>query len=91
MRKHKLSIPIFRRDLRLKDNTAIIEALKNSEKLIPCFIFDKKQLENNEYRSGNLIEFILNSFIELDNTLKTKGSRLYLFYDETEKITGKII
>jgi deoxyribodipyrimidine photo-lyase len=91
MQKYKLSIHVFRRDLRLEDNTALIEALKNSEKLIPCFILDNKQLENNAYRSDNLIEFMQNSLIELDDQLKSKGSRLYLFYGETEKILGKII
>ena len=91
MKKYKLAIHLFRRDLRLEDNTALIEALKNSEKLIPCFILDKRQLENNAYRSDNLIEFMQNSLIELDDMLKTKGSRLYLFYGEIEKVLDKII
>jgi len=35
MNKYDKSIFIFRRDYRLEDNTGLIEALKNSEQVIP--------------------------------------------------------
>ena len=48
-KKYPLTLFIFRRDLRLYDNTALTEALKSSAAVIPCFIFDKRQIENNNY------------------------------------------
>jgi deoxyribodipyrimidine photo-lyase len=35
-KRHKKALFIFRRDLRLDDNTALLNALKSSETLIPC-------------------------------------------------------
>lgn len=89
--KYKISLHIFRRDLRLDDNTALISALKNSERVIPCFILNKEQLENNEYKSDNLIEFMFNSLLEVDQLLKKRGGKLYLFYGKTEEVIEKLI
>lgn len=33
---------IFRRDLRLDDNTGLLYALQNCKDIIPCFILDPK-------------------------------------------------
>ena len=74
----KLSIHIFRRDLRLDDNTALLSALQQSELVIPVFIFDERQL-SNPYRGNNSFEFMVNSLTELDQDLRRKGSRLFLF------------
>ena len=43
--KYKISLFVFRRDLRLYDNTALISALENSEKVICAFFLNPKQLE----------------------------------------------
>ena len=77
MTKFKTSIFVFRRDLRLQDNTALISALKLSEKVIPLFIFDKKQ-RNHDYFSNNAFEFMINSLKELQNELRTKGADLLM-------------
>ena len=45
------SIFIFRRDLRLDDNIALLECLKKSIIVIPFFIFTPEQLIKNEYKS----------------------------------------
>ena len=39
-KEYKKSLFLFRRDLRLEDNTGLSKALQNSEEVIPCFIFD---------------------------------------------------
>ena len=41
------SLFIFTRDLRLEDNSGLIEALKNSDKVLPVFIFDANQITDN--------------------------------------------
>jgi deoxyribodipyrimidine photo-lyase len=91
MKEYRLALHIFRRDLRLEDNTALIEVLSKAEKVIPCFIFDTRQVGTNPYKSDNAIQFMINSLQELDCELKRKGSRLYLFYGVAEKIVAKLL
>jgi deoxyribodipyrimidine photolyase len=57
-----LSIFIFRRDFRIKDNTALNAALNNSlnnsSHIYPIFIFTPEQIKYNSYKSNNSIQFI---------------------------------
>lgn len=39
------SLFIFRQDLRTHDNTAIIEAVKNSREVFPIFIHDTRSID----------------------------------------------
>jgi deoxyribodipyrimidine photo-lyase len=74
------SLFIFTRDLRLEDNTGLIDALKNSEKVLPVFIFDSNQItDNNSYKSSNCVQFMIECLDELNDSLEEKGSRLFLF------------
>lgn len=75
MAKFKTSIFVFRRDLRLFDNTGLIKALEESEKVIPLFVLDPAQ-RNHDYFSNNAFEFMINSLKELKKELKDKGSDL---------------
>ncbi|MCD6039736.1 MAG: phrA [Gammaproteobacteria bacterium] len=88
---YPLALHIFRRDLRLHDNTALIEALKSSQAVLPCFIFDERQIENNPYKSDHCLQFMAHSLHELDRELKKKNSRLYLFYGIAENIVAQIL
>ncbi len=56
---------IFRRDLRTHDNTGLIKALKETGKVHPCFFFDPRQLQDNEYFSPKSYEFMKESLEEL--------------------------
>lgn len=78
MKPFSLSIHIFRRDLRLADNTALIQALNESQLVLPIFIFDNRQTEN-PFKGNNSFQFMINSLLELNEELKTKGSALHLF------------
>lgn len=82
---------IFRRDLRLEDNTALIHALETTKEVIPCFIFTPEQLEHNPYRSDFCLKFMIESLIDLNDALKQKGSHLTFFYDAPEKIVARCI
>lgn len=64
------SLYIFRRDFRIKDNTAFNEMLKNSTEIYPIFIFTPAQISHNNYRSDNSIQFMIESLIELNNSIK---------------------
>lgn len=89
---YELSLYIFRRDMRLVDNTALISASKNSKNILPAFFFDQRQVDKskNEYFSSNCVQFMCESLIGLDKDLKVKSSRLFMFYgdlyDNIEKL-----
>ena len=40
------SLFIFRQDLRLQDNTALIEATRNSQEVFPIFIHDDRAISD---------------------------------------------
>lgn len=79
----------FRRDLRLKDNKGLYEALSSADEVIPVFIFDDeilKELESDDPR----VNFIYDSLAELDIQLRLYGSGLFVYrgqvLDELEKM-----
>jgi deoxyribodipyrimidine photo-lyase len=80
------SLFIFRRDLRLEDNTGLIFALKNSKEVIPCFIFTPTQIIKNPYRSNHSLAFLISSLKDLEKKLINKKAKLYLFWGEPEGI-----
>ncbi len=92
-KKYKIGLFIFRRDLRLEDNTGLIMALKTCEKVIPVFNFDPIQIdkEKNQYFSEPAFYFMLNSLEELDKELKKLSSKLYIFYNEPTKTLESLI
>lgn len=84
------SLFIFRLDFRLKDNIGLINCFKNSKEIIPCFIFDPKQIDPklNSYFSNNLVQFMIESLIELHQKTKKK---LLFFHGDTEKVIKYLI
>lgn len=89
--EYKKSLFIFRRDFRLEDNTGLIFALKHSEKVIPAFIFTPEQIEKNPFRSDHCLKFMIESLIDLEDQLKEKKGKLYLFKGSAEEIAAKCI
>ena len=86
------SIFIFRRDLRLNDNTGLINALKNSKKVLPIFIFTPEQITSkNVYKSDNSVQFLMESLDDLDQDLKSNNSKLYYFFGDVITVLKSII
>lgn len=77
---------IFRRDLRVHDNTALNEALRLSKQVIPCFIFDPRQIEPHPYQSKPGLQFMLQSIDDLQQQLQTAGAKLALYHDAPEQV-----
>lgn len=89
--KYNISLFIFRRDLRLEDNTALIAALKSSKQVVAAFIFDPKQCTDaNEFKSDNAVQFMIETLQELDVEFKKRKSQLYLFYGNPHEIIEKL-
>lgn len=90
-KKYQKALFIFRRDLRLEDNTGLTFALQNAQEVILAFIFTPEQIEHNPYRSEHCLQFMIESLEDLENQIVAKGGRLYLFYDKPEKVVSDLI
>jgi deoxyribodipyrimidine photo-lyase len=85
------SLFIFRRDFRLIDNNGLIEACKNSTKVLCAFIFTPEQVKNNDYFSDASFQFLLESLQDLNEDLQKRlGSNLYLIFDTNIKSLKQI-
>jgi deoxyribodipyrimidine photo-lyase len=91
MNKYKKTLFIFRRGLRRKDNTGLLAALKDSKQVLPCFIFSPQQVGDNEYKSKNAVQFMIESLQDLEDQLDSKGAKLYKFYGLQSKIVDKLL
>lgn len=91
MKKHNLSLFIFRRDLRVIDNTALNAALKESYVVIPCFIINPEQVgSQNEYRSKHAIQFMIESLAQLSEEIAELSGQLYFFEGRPEIIVASL-
>lgn len=70
-----ISIFWFRRDLRLKDNTALNEALSKENKVLPLFIFDEEILSDLPTHDARLT-FIYDCLFNIDLKLKKNNSSI---------------
>lgn len=62
------SVFIFHRDLRLIDNTALIRAFRESDKVLLAFVFPPNQIDpsKNAYFSHSAVQFMCESLAELN-------------------------
>ncbi|MEX2666733.1 cryptochrome/photolyase family protein [Candidatus Uabimicrobium amorphum] len=90
-KKYKSSAFIFRRDLRLGDNTGLNEAVKESQQVMLCFIFNPRQVGgNNPFRGQNILQFMLESLEDLQKQIEKQNGRLYFFHDTVENIVDHL-
>jgi deoxyribodipyrimidine photo-lyase len=90
-KRHQLSLFIFRRDLRLQDNTALISACRDSEQVIPCFILDDQQTQVHDYFSERAFSFMLQSLASLAEEIKEKSGQLYFFKGNSKSVVEKLL
>lgn len=77
---YRTSLFLFRRDLRLDDNSGLLEALELSERVLPAFVFDpRQQPDANDYFSPPAFQFLVESLADLDRQLADHDARLYRF------------
>ncbi len=83
---------MFRRDLRIEDNTGLRTALEQSEKVIACFLITPEQVSDlNPYRSVHAIQFMVESLKELAASLDEHGGKLYLFHEHPIDAVKRLI
>lgn len=80
----------FRRDLRVKDNAGLYNALTSGKEVLPIFIFDKNILgELPEYDAR--VTFIHTLLEDIQEELKKHNKSLAVFYGTPENVFKKII
>ena len=73
------SLFIFRRDLRVFDNTGLLEAARQSSEVVVCFIYDEAILAG--YSEGDFrLEFLHASLVDLSQQIQAIGGRLNVFF-----------
>lgn len=91
-KKYQTSLCLFRRDYRLDDNTALIAACQDSELVVPVFCFDPNQYDQqlNKYFGDNSFRFLIESLVELNTELESRGSKLHFLqgnpWEEIKKL-----
>ena len=80
----------FRFDLRLHDNEAVKEALKEG-KTLPIFIFDEEYFKL-EVSSSFHLQFCIDSISELEDEFQKKyNTKLNIYYGDTHEILKYLI
>lgn len=86
----KKSIFWFRQDLRTFDNKWLIEAIKNSNELLPIFILDKNIIPDFLWLTDKKFLFLKEALLNLDLELKKLWWKLTIYHDYPEKIIPEI-
>lgn len=81
----------FRRDLRLKDNAGLYQALKDSLPVIPIFIFDTNILDTLEDKNDRRVVFIHDALKEIQETLTQNASSLIVFNNTPEAAFNELL
>ncbi|MDQ5940398.1 MAG: deoxyribodipyrimidine photo-lyase [Candidatus Dependentiae bacterium] len=89
MYKHVLHI--FRRDLRLIDNSSLLFAASSS-KISVGFIFDSAQTgDSNSYKSLPALSFMLDSLEELAREVRERGGSLNFWHGRPEAVLEEVL
>ena len=91
----KISIVWFKTDLRLHDNEVLVNAIKQSDKIIPVYCLDSTQFSNTQFgfkKTGPFrLKFLLESLDDLKKSLKHAGSDLLILKGKPEKEIPKLV
>jgi deoxyribodipyrimidine photo-lyase len=91
MTKYNRALHIFRRDLRLQDNTALNAACEMSKEVVTCFIFNDAQVKPHRYRSVNGLAFMVESLEELSREIEAQGGNLLILHGNPERVIDTLI
>ena len=75
--KNNTSLFVFRRDLRLQDNTGLIQALENSKQVVTLFIVDE-YLVTRWKEASHRLSFLSGALLRLANELAEQGGGLLI-------------
>ncbi|AMS27876.1 cryptochrome DASH [Bacteroidetes bacterium UKL13-3] len=91
----KRSIVWFKTDLRLHDNETLVQAIAQSDEVIPVFCIDESHFRTTEFgfvKMGKFrTQFLLESLNDLDKNLRAIGSGLCLVSGKPEVEISKLV
>lgn len=84
---------VFRRDLRLRDNTALLAAMKDYTEILPIFIYDSNQLKptNGKPKSENFVQMMVSGVRDLALYIEAQNGHLSCFYGVPHKVLDYLI
>ncbi len=87
---YKRSLFIFRQDLRLADNTALLAAIKNSESVMPIFIHDTRAIADF-WVDDSRFWFVREALETIDVELQRYGGRLTVYTGKPADIAQDLL
>lgn len=83
---------IFRRDFRLTDNTALLKAVKECDKIYTIFIFTPEQVtDKNKFKSDIAVAFMIGALRELAKDIRKKGGQLVSVFGDNNTVVEQCI
>jgi len=76
---------IFRRDLRIVDNSAL-NLLSGCSRVYTIFIFTSEQVKKNKFKNRNAVHFMIESLEDLAGNIRRAGGKLHTFYGDNEAV-----
>jgi len=90
--KYQNGLFIYRRDFRTIDNIGLNLLNSICEKIYAVFIFTPEQVgKQNDYKSDNSVQFMIESLMDLDGQIKKYGGKLHCFYGHNVSVIKKLI
>ncbi|XP_063234369.1 cryptochrome-1 [Bacillus rossius redtenbacheri] len=77
-KSRKVTVHWFRHGLRLHDNPALLEAIKDSDEFYPIFIFDGESA-GTKLVGYNRMQFLVECLQDLNSQLRKHNAKLYVF------------
>ena len=91
----KTAIVWFKTDLRITDNETLVQAILKNDQVIPVYCFDEShyRITSNGFQKTGAFrtQFIIESLIDLDNSLRELGSSLLVVKGKPEIELPKIV
>ncbi len=79
--KEKVTVFWFRRDLRLFDNHALLNALKSETPVLPIYIFEKNLIDLNYDPKNRSVSYLYQQLKDLEKELNQYGTSLWIIQD----------
>ena len=91
----KTAIVWFKTDLRIEDNETLMNAISQNDSIVPVYCFDESHFTTTEFefkKTGSFrAQFLLESLIDLDSSLRKLGSGLLIVKGKPEIEIPKLV
>lgn len=91
----KTAIVWFKTDLRITDNETLVKAISQNDMIIPVYCFEDSHFETTSFgfqKTGSFrAQFLIESLLDLDNSLRELGSGLLILKGKPEVEIPKMV